>query len=91
MTFCGIGLYWLFHFKNLDYSSISLYTPEDEDLYLRAMYIFCGNRLESNSRLAHGFMEMVSQGRIAKPFSVICKKQSCKLAGKTKLQILLYI
>lgn len=90
MTFCGIGLYWLFHLKNLDYPFISHYTREDENLYLRAMYIFYGNRLESNSRLVHTFMEMISQGRIAKQFSIICKKQSCRLADKTKLQILLY-
>lgn len=60
MRFYGIGFYLLFHLKNLDYPSTSHYTPDDEDLYLRAMHMFCGNRLKSDSRLVHTFMEMVT-------------------------------
>lgn len=88
MTFCGIGFYLLFHLKNLDYSSISHYPTEDGDLCLRAMYIFCGNRLESDSRLVCAFMEMVTQEWIAKQFQSYAKSNLGKLANKTKLQIL---
>lgn len=59
IRFYGIKFYLLFHLKILDYSSTSHYTPEDEDLYLRAMHMLCGNRLKSDSRLGHTFMEMV--------------------------------
>lgn len=59
MIFCGIGFYLFFYFKNLDYLFIFYYFIEDGDLCFRIMYIFCGNRLESDSRLVCVFMEMV--------------------------------